>query len=175
MQTVRLRLAPYVPGDAEEALVINGDEEVMRFLGGVQHRTPEEMHTFLTWVHDKYASYRESGLPYGAWAVRELDGGALVGTALLKPMPDADGEDTPSIEVGWHLARAAWGKGYATEFGRALVARAFAELDIKTLNAVVPPGNVRSEAVARRLGFTHIGQTEAFYGRLLEHYTLNRP
>lgn len=174
MQTARLRLDDYVVEDADEAIAINGDEEVMKFLGGVQHRTPAELAAFLAEVSVKYAAYRARGLPYGAWAVRERDGGALVGTALLKPLPNADKADTDAIEIGWHLARAAWGKGYATEFGRALVDRAFGELAIDTLHAVVPPGNVRSEAVARRLGFEHVGQTDAWYARTLEHYTLRR-
>lgn len=174
MRTERLRLDDYVIEDAEEAMVINGDEEVMRFLGGVQHRTATELAEFIGTFSAKYAAFQAEGLPYGVWAVREEDSGALVGTALLKPLPDADRADTSAIEIGWHLARASWGKGYATEFGAALVDRAFRRLPIETLHAVVPPGNVRSEAVARRLGFTHAGQTDAFYGKTLEHYTLAR-
>ncbi|MFK7991290.1 MAG: GNAT family N-acetyltransferase [Sandaracinaceae bacterium] len=174
MQTERLRLDDYVVEDAEEAMAINGDEEVMQFLGGVQHRTAAELAEFIGEFSVKYAAYRAAGLPYGVWAVRATHSGALVGTALLKPLPDHDRADTDAIEIGWHLARAVWGKGYATEFGRALVDRAFSTLPIDTLHAVVPPGNVRSEAVARRLGFTHGGQTDAWYGRTLEHYTLSR-
>ena len=172
--TTRLILRDYTPADAAEALVINADEEVMRYLGGVQHRTVDEIREFLECVAAKYARYRERGLPHGAWAVRERDGGALVGTALLKPLPDAAGADTDAIEVGWHLARAAWGKGYATEFGKALLERGFSQLDVQELHAVVDPGNVRSEAVAKRLGFTHRGLVDAWYGKTFEHFTLER-
>ena len=51
---------------------------------------------------------------YGSWPLFERESGALVGAVLLKPLPEAE-----EIEVGWHLARAAWGNGYATESGKA--------------------------------------------------------
>ncbi|MCB9598338.1 MAG: GNAT family N-acetyltransferase [Sandaracinaceae bacterium] len=170
----RLTFEDYTPDHAEEDLVIHADPEVMRFLGGVQHTTVEAMREHLTYIANKYRAYRERGLPYVAWAVREKAGGALVGTGLLKPLPDGDGVDTEHIEVGWHLGRAWWGRGYATELGHALVARGFRTLPVDTLHVVTEIGNVRSEAVAKRLGMTYQGRSDAWYGNTVEHYTLAR-
>ena len=55
---------------------------------------------------------------YGLWAVEVRETGAFVGfTGLARQTFEAP--FNPSVEVGWRLARAAWGHGYATEGGRA--------------------------------------------------------
>jgi ribosomal-protein-alanine N-acetyltransferase len=174
IETERLLLRDYGVEDAEAALALYADDEVMRFLGGVQHRDAESLRGWLATLGPKYDAYRAAGLPHGAWAVIEKEGGALVGTALLKPLPDVQKVDTDDIEIGWHLARSAWGKGYATEFARALVERAFTRLAIGVLHVVVEPGNARSEAVARRLGTTQHARVDRYYGKTMEHYTIER-
>ena len=57
---------------------------------------------------------------FGLWAVERTEDGALLGMAGLNPVPPGiiTGE---GLEVGWRLARHAWGYGYATEAGRAAV------------------------------------------------------
>jgi RimJ/RimL family protein N-acetyltransferase len=40
--------------------------------------------------------------------------------------------------------------------------------------ALVDPDNVRSLAVCRRLGMTHLGQTDRYYGLALELFVLER-
>ncbi len=56
------------------------------------------------------------------------------------------------MEVGWRLARAAWGHGYATEAVRALAGLAF-EVGVERLEAHTDPDNARSRALAERAGF----------------------
>jgi RimJ/RimL family protein N-acetyltransferase len=58
----------------------------------------------------------------------------------------------PAVEVGWRLARGAWGRGLATEGARAAVAEAFGPLGLARVIAIVEPGNARSLRVAARLG-----------------------
>ena len=62
---------------------------------------------------------------------------------------------TPAVEIGWRLARAAWGHGYATEAARAAAAFAFGTLGLDELVSFTTAGNERSRAVMRRLGMTH--------------------
>lgn len=179
IQTERLVLRDYVPDDAEAALVINGDPEVMHFLGGVQHATVAAQRAFLEMVAAKYAAYRARGLPYCAMAAFEKVSGALVGTALFKPLPfiapgATERIDTDELEIGWHLARAVWGRGYASEMGRAMRERAFETTSIDVLHAVVDPGNVRSERVAERMGMRRVGTTDRFYGKTLQDFQLTR-
>ena len=105
---------------------------------------------------------------YGVWAVEERSNpGTPIGSVLLRPLPPAN-ED---VEVAWHLHPAMWGKGYATEIGRAAAERAF-RTGIEEVFAVVRPGNSRSTSVARRLGMDYVGTTEKFYGVRMELYRL---
>ncbi|AKF11694.1 GNAT family N-acetyltransferase [Sandaracinus amylolyticus] len=179
IETARLFLRDYTPDDAEAMLVIDGDPEVMHFLGGVQRRTVAEQRAFLEKVCAKFDGYRARGLPYCAMGAFERDTGALIGTALFKPLPfmtpgSEERVDTDDLEIGWHLARAAWGKGYATEFGAAMRERAFTTTAIDEVRAVVDPGNVRSERVASRLGLRQVGITERYYARTLTEFVLTR-
>ena len=59
------------------------------------------------------------------------------------------------MEIGWRLARPAWGHGYATEAARAAAAFAFGTLGLDELVSFTTAGNERSRAVMRRLGMTH--------------------
>ena len=63
-------------------------------------------------------------------------------------------EGWPGLEVGWMLARSAWGNGYALEAARAAVSWAWEHLDVDQLISLIDPDNVRSARVAERLGMT---------------------
>jgi RimJ/RimL family protein N-acetyltransferase len=56
------------------------------------------------------------------------------------------------LEVGWMLARSAWGQGYASEAGAAAIDWAWTTLDTARLISIIQPGNARSIRVAERLG-----------------------
>lgn len=86
---------------------------------------------------------------FGLWAVEVPGVAPFIGfTGLQRPafMP-AD------IEIGWRLARAHWGAGYASEAARAAVDYAFRELALPALIAMTVPSNLRSQRVMHKLGF----------------------
>ena len=58
-------------------------------------------------------------------------------------------------EVGWAVVGARWGRGYATEMGRAALDLAFDELGVDEVVAFTEPHNTRSRAVMDRLGLTY--------------------
>jgi ribosomal-protein-alanine N-acetyltransferase len=153
--------------DADDAFAIYGDPDVMRFLG----RNPqvvtsvEEMRERLSKTLQIYAG-RNNGT--GPWALEERETGAVVGAVLVKHLPDADGNQTQDLEIGWHLRQSAWGKGYATEAGRAGLQYAFDVLREPVVYAVVYADNTRSIAVTQRIGMTPLGPTDSYYGVRLE-------
>jgi len=172
-ETERLIARPFDPeADAESALAIYGDPEVTRWIGG---ETSPDLVAMRERLVKARALFEARGHPYCLAACFLREGDVLVGAGLLKKLPDAERRDTEDVEVGWHLARACWGQGYATEIGRALLARGFAELDADVLHAVTDPPNHRSGAVARRCGMEHVGRTDRYYGKTLEHYVKRRP
>ncbi|PCC73855.1 ribosomal-protein-serine acetyltransferase [Nannocystis exedens] len=74
--------------------------------------------------------------------------------------------------IGYWLAKPATGRGLATTALRTVVEFAFDTLGLKTLRARIAPGNVRSAAVVRRLGFRVVGVIdpgEELYGRTVAH------
>jgi RimJ/RimL family protein N-acetyltransferase len=86
-------------------------------------------------------------------AVVRRDGGTLVGTFSLFSYEEA----SRRAEIGYALAAAARGHGYAQEAGRAVVAFAFDVLGLNRLEADIDPRNEASPRVLERLGFRREG------------------
>lgn len=163
-ETERLVARPWRPEDAEAAYEIYRDDDVVRFLGSV----PQPVES-LEAMRERIARWTAVEWPQGMgfWALATREG-TLVGATLVKPLPP----DTDDVEIGWHLGKAHWGKGYATESGRGAAAYAFDVLGLDVVYAVVVRENEPSLAVARRLGMTHEGSTDRYYGRELELFSL---
>ena len=90
---------------------------------------------------------------FGLWALEVRATGAFVGfTGLARQTFEA--AFNPSVEVGWRLARDAWGHGYATEAGLASLGFAFETFGLDEVVSITTARNVRSQAVMRRLGMT---------------------
>ena len=99
---------------------------------------------------------------YGWWTLEARDTGRLLGrVGLWFP------EGWPEPELGWTLFEGAEGQGYATEAAGAARAHAYETLGWGTVISLIDADNVRSQAVARRLGarpegeFDHFGEWRA--------------
>ena len=143
LTTPRLRLRPFTLADHDEIHAIYADPEVMRYVGAGPHATLAETAAALRTYGDVLAK-----LGYSFLAVTERDGGALVGDAGLHPFAGTG----PDVELGYTLARSAWGKGYATEAAEALVDHAFGPLGLPRVLAQVEPANTGSRHVLDKLG-----------------------
>ncbi|MBB3892553.1 RimJ/RimL family protein N-acetyltransferase [Phenylobacterium haematophilum] len=140
LETARLLLRPTSGEDFEPWAAFSADEEASRFLGGPQPRE---------------AAWRMMCTMAGSWVVRgfgmfsviEKESGRWVGR--LGPWQP---EGWPGTEVGWGVAREFWGRGYATEGATAAIDWAFDHLGWTEVIHCIDPGNVNSQAVARRLG-----------------------
>ena len=144
LRTERLLLREWRATDIDDHAAIAADPEVMEFVGGVL---------------DRDGAWRQMALHAGHWALRgygnwalERDGRMIGRAGLWNP------EGWPGLEVGWKLARDAWGHGYATEAARAAMEWAWTELRAPRLISVIRPENVRSVRVAERLGFAPDGE-----------------
>jgi RimJ/RimL family protein N-acetyltransferase len=88
---------------------------------------------------------------FGLWAALRRDTGAMIGfIGLCHPLwfPAM----AERVEIGWRLAREAWGAGYATDGAREALRAGFETLALDEIVAFVHPENERSLAVCRRLG-----------------------
>ncbi|MEH2166534.1 MAG: GNAT family N-acetyltransferase [Nostoc sp.] len=163
LQTERLIVRSWIPErDAEQAFVIYNDPEVTHFLGKASRVTSIESQRQRLIENSDRSHRRNNGT--GSWAIVEKETTTIVGTILLLQLPDKDGLPTLDYEVGWHLRRASWGKGYATEAGQVMLNYGFSVLNLPVIYAVVKPENHASIRVTQRLGMKPIGRTNKYYG-----------
>jgi ribosomal-protein-alanine N-acetyltransferase len=91
---------------------------------------------------------------FGLWALEVRTTGEFIGFTGLD-VPEFEAYFTPAVEVGWRLARSAWGHGYATEAARAAISFGFDEVGLGEIVSFTTPANRRSRAVMERLGMSH--------------------
>ena len=155
--TERLALRHFHILDAAPMHQVFRDPEVMRFGDGVQ--TKEWVDAWLRTCLERY--HQTWG--FGPYAVVEKRSQDLIGYCGLFYFPDINGH--PEVEIGYRLARSAWGRGYATEAAVAVRDYAFATLCIKRLIAIIDPSNTASIRVAKKIGMQPEGEV------MLEGYT----
>lgn len=145
LETARLILRLPRREDFEAWAALGEDEVATRHIGGVQSR-------FTSWNRLMAAIGSWHVLGFGAFSVIRKSDGCWIGrVGPLHP------EGWPGDEIGWTLARAAWGNGYATEAAAAAADWAFDVLGWKEIIHCIAPDNIASQAVAARLGSTRHG------------------
>jgi len=137
-------LRGWKPEDTGPFARINADAGVMRFIGDGHPLTREQSDELLARIE---RHWDEHG--FGLWAVEER--GRLIGFAGLA-IPSFLPSVLPAVEVGWRLARSAWGRGLATEAGHASLAHAWEVLKLQRVLSIVDPANTASMRVAQKLG-----------------------
>lgn len=145
LRTPRLVLRPFQPRDLDAYAAMCADAEVMRFIGpgGAVDRGGAWRQMALFLGHWQLRGH-------GMWALERREDGRLVGRAgFLHP------EGWPGFELGWLLARDAWGHGYAFEAAAAALAFAHDELGRRDVISLIRPGNDRSARLAAKLGAAH--------------------
>lgn len=147
LSTPRLLLRRWRPADLEPFAAINNDPQVMRYFPAPLDRAGSD-----ALVEAIEAEFERRG--FGLWALEQRSSGELIGFAGLA-VPSFHAPFTPAVEVGWRLARPAWGQGYATEAGRAALAFGFERLGLDQVVSFTSTGNLRSRAVMERLGMSH--------------------
>jgi len=164
LETPRLLIRDWRLEDADEAFKIYGDPDVMRYVGtGESHKSVDQTRERLAKVIE-----RDRGQALGFWAAETLEG-TLVGGALLNTLPD--GSD---VEVGYHLGKQWWGKGYATELAQALVKYGFETVGLTKIVGVTYPENIASQRVLEKAGLVH--KRQSLYGEIpVEFFELGRP
>lgn len=143
-RTKRLLLRPFADGDRAAFAALNADPEVMKHFPAPLTRAQSDH--FLDVIEEKRAAF---GFSFNAV---EADG-RLVGLCGLS-VPIRTLPASPCVEIGWRLARDAWGQGYASEAARDALDQAFGSLGIDEVVAFTSVGNARSTAVMERIGMS---------------------
>jgi len=148
LRTDRLVLRDWRESDLEPFGEINADPVVMEhFPSTLDAEGTRAM------VERQRERWRDDGM--GWWAVEHAATGEFVGTVgLMRVDFAAPFHDVghPVAEVGWRLARSAWGQGYATEAARASLAWGFDDVGLDEIVSFTVAANKRSRRVMERLG-----------------------
>lgn len=146
--TRRLRLRSFTMTDVVSLVELANDPDVALNTLNIPH--PYDRRDAEDWIAS-HAGQVERGEAF-PYAVTEREGAALVGAVglILDPANDA-------AELGYWIGRKYWGRGYATESARAVVAWAFDTLAIHRVHAGHFPRNPASGRVLRKLGMRHEG------------------
>jgi len=132
-------------GDREPFAALNADPEVMEHFMATMTRA--ESDAFVDRIEAGFDTYG-----YGLWAVDAASG--FIGYVGLQ-WTRFDARFTPAVEIGWRLARPAWGHGYATEAAIAVRDFALRDIGLDEIVSFTTYRNERSQAVMRRIGMTH--------------------
>jgi RimJ/RimL family protein N-acetyltransferase len=149
LQTARLRLRRWRPSDDDAMQAINRDPDVARYLN--RPTTGPAIRDFFELVADHW---RVHG--FGLYAVETRIPGepetfiGFVGIAYPTFLPSL----AHRPELGWRLARWAWGQGLATEAAIAARDHGFGQLGLHELISIIHPQNERSQRVAIKVGMT---------------------
>ena len=144
LQTERLHLKRLEHTDVSDLIELWCDPDVTKYLGGPRDRTKIKT-IFEEDVKDPFAEQ------YDLWTVEEKQSKEVVGDCgLLEKEVDGKNE----VEVIYIFKSSAWGKGYATEIGQALIRYAFEKMELERVIALIEPENEASERVALKIGMS---------------------
>ena len=145
VETERMVLRPWAADDLDALVAIFAQPAFWHYPFG-RGFTREETEGFLERQFEHWATHG-----FGSWAAELKESRRLIGYIGLA-VPTWLPEVMPAVEVGWRLHPDHWGRGLATEGGRASVRYGFEDLDLDRIIAVVMPENVASRRVMAKLG-----------------------
>tara|TARA_R110002110_G_scaffold370798_1_gene580788 strand:- start:80 stop:574 length:495 start_codon:yes stop_codon:yes gene_type:complete len=161
LETARLKLQLLRLADAEALFEILGSTADRRYTFSLSDVRDCRRH-----IAGHECQRRKVG--YGPWVIVEKASQKLVGFGGVYDDPFDPGWGP---EVGYHFARSAWGRGYATELTRCAVRFAHETLKLRTVRAFAHPENKASQAVLRKSGFKLQRQVPGMERLLFAHST----
>jgi RimJ/RimL family protein N-acetyltransferase len=163
LETERLILRTFEPGDAEAIHAVHSDPSTFEFIGSEPARSLDETRARIARAADHQARHG-----FAMSAVVERASGRVIGDCGLQLL-----EGGPEVELGYRLGREFRGRGLATEAGRAWIEHGFGALGIERIVAVAWPDNKASLRVMEKCGMRRVGRGR-HYGHETVLYELTR-
>jgi [ribosomal protein S5]-alanine N-acetyltransferase len=148
LETSRLRLMPVVQDDWRDYFPILADPQTSRRSNLPRKPTEKRTQGVVRWM----VRLGKAGKGFG-WMIRESETGLLAGCIRINSI---DKPQSVGI-IGYEIAPAMWGKGYATEALNAVVEHAHDAMRIHRLEAWTLDGNPQSDRVLLKSGFRREG------------------
>lgn len=154
--TDRLILREWRDDDMQPYAALNGDVEVMEHFPSTL--TPQQSNEMV----GRIRAHWQDG--FGLWAVEVADTAPAAAELTGKfigfigfAAPTWTTAFTPCVEIGWRLAKHAWGHGYAPEGARAALSWGFEHLDLPhdEIVSFTTVKNTKSRRVMEKIGMVH--------------------
>jgi ribosomal-protein-alanine N-acetyltransferase len=166
LETDRLILRQWLPRDREPFAAMNADPAVMAHFPAPLTAAESDA------LADAIAAHH-AARGFGLWAL-EIPGVTPFAGFVGLSVPGFTAPFAPCVEIGWRLAAAQWGHGYATEAARAVLAHAWDVLRLDEVVSFTTAGNDRSRAVMTRLGMRYDPADDFDHPRLPPGHPLRR-
>lgn len=168
LETERLIIRSWLAGDWLLIRPMSLDPEVMQYIGHYQPWSEEETRQFAS---NRMSDFKRYGWTMWPLVLKETD--AFVGYCgfLRRTYGEYEGE----IEIGYALAKEAWGKGLAAEAGARILRYGFEVLGFQRVIASARPENARSIRVMEKMGMHSIGLSLNDKRRPVPHYAIENP
>ena len=147
-ETERLRLRQWTDDDKAPFARMNQDPDVMKFLGTILSRSASDAA-----IKDQLSLMSANEPAF--WAVERLGDGQFMGCIGVKRV-NFQTAFTPTYEIGWRLARAFWGQGYASEGAQAALGIGFTRWGLSTIHSFRVPANKASQTVMEKIGMKRV-------------------
>jgi RimJ/RimL family protein N-acetyltransferase len=167
--TARLVARSWRADDLPFAMELWGDPAVMALIDARGQLTAEQVEEKL---HAEIERERIAGVQY--WALFDRSAGGFVGCCGLRPWVYTPGE--ANFELGFHIVKRCWGRGFAIEAARGALDLGWRELQLPKIYAGHHPDNRASRHIVEKLGFTFL--EDVFYeptGLMHPSYVCKRP
>jgi len=166
LTTDRLLLRQWRDSDREPFAALNADPAVMEHFPALQTREQSDA------LIDRNIPELD-GRGWGLWAMEVKDTGEFIGFTGLN-VPTFEAPFLPGVEIGWRLAKGAWGNGYATEAARAALAYAFGPAGLDEIVSFTATTNLPSQRVMQRIGMVHDEAGDFDHPRIEDGHRLQR-
>lgn len=138
--------------ETDEWALFFEDEEACAYIPKFDLPTHKEVAAF--WIERQVARYNEKR--YGLQALRLKDTGEFIGLCGLL-MQEVDGVE--ELEIGYHVLKKHWGKGYAPEAAKVFLDYAQKNLGVDSVISIIDVENMKSQRVAEKNGFVREKRT----------------
>ncbi len=152
-ETERLILREIVDADLDAMFDLDSDPEVHKYLGNKPVKTKEESQKYIDFIRQQYV---KRGI--GRWAVVLKETQEFIGWSGLKLNKGEEKMNGHNefYDVGYRFMKKHWGKGYATESGKAAVQYAFDTMKLKTVYGITEMGNQASHFALLKIGLHYV-------------------
>ncbi len=164
-ETERLYIRHWKQEDDVPFAHLNAHHDVMRYLPArLTRRQSDRLRAAIV------REISQSGI--GFWALEVKQSGCFIGFTGIEHVRKGTLPFAPAVEIGWRLARQAWGRGYASEAARAVLQHSFDVLHLPEIVSFTAVENLRSRAVMERTGMTRNPHNDFDHPALKEEHPL---